>query len=51
MKVKYKIIFEEEIEVPDGSDDSKIRDEIARDFYENDYDAFDATHLSWEEVE
>ena len=49
-KVKYRIIFEDEIILKDGLSDKEIRDEIAKEFYERDCDAFDAKHLEWKEV-
>ena len=50
-RIKYRIMFEGELNVKDKMEDADIREEIAREFYENDYDAFDAAHLSWEEIE
>lgn len=49
-KIKYRIVFEGELDVKDKMEDTEIREEIAREFYENDYNAFDAAHLNWEEV-
>lgn len=46
--IKYRIIFEGEMSIGDNLSEEEIRDEIAREFYEEDCDAFDASLVEWE---